>query len=241
MIENRGPDLRQPMEMGQMLERALVFYRQYPGPLVLIAAITLPLNLLSAAVSRAVEDATRAALISLPISVAGSLVSLLALGALARAVADVALGMPPDFSRSYDAVFERLGRLILAALRAFIIVALLVITLVGIPFAIYLAVRWTFFVQAVTLEDTPPREALSLSGRLVSGYWWRTLGIILVIAIVSSVPIFVVSVIFALAPLLVSGIMSAIVGVLVLPFAGAAHTLMFFDLQAREASRASIA
>ncbi len=241
MIENQGPDLRQPMEMGQILERAVVLYRQYPGPLVLIAAVTLPLNLLSAAVSRSVEDATRAALISLPISLAGSLVSLLALGALARAVADVALGVPPDFSRSYDAVFERLGLLILAALRAFIIIALLVMTLVGIPFAVYLAVRWTFIVQAVTLEDAPAGEAHSLSGRLVGGYWWRTLGIILVIAVLSSVPIFVVSIMFALAPLLVSGIVSAIVATLVLPFAGAGHTLMFFDLQAREASRASIA
>lgn len=240
-MEIQGPDLRQPMEMGQILERALTIYRAYPGPLLLIAAVTLPLNLLSAAISGAVEDATRATLISLPISLAASVVSLLALGALARAVAEVALGIPPDFSRSYDAVFERLGRLILAALRAFIIVALLAITIVGIPFAIYLAVRWAFLVQAVMLEDTRPAEALTLSSRMVSGYWWRTLGIILVIGILTSVPIFVVSVIFALAPLLVSGIINAIMAALILPFAGAAYTLLFFDLQAREASRASIA
>jgi hypothetical protein len=240
-MEVQGPDLRQPMQMSQILERALLLYRQYPGPLLLIAAVTLPLDLLSAAASGAIEDTTRAALISLPISLVASVVSLLALGALARAVADVALGITPDFSRSYDAVFERLGRLILAALLALIIVALVAITIVGIPFAIYLAVRWAFVVQAVMLEDARPREALTLSGRLVSGYWWRTLGIILVISILAAVPIFVVSIIFALAPLLVSGIINAIMTVLVLPFVGAAYALLFFDLQAREASRASIA
>ena len=233
-----GPDLRQPMEMGQILERALTLYRQYPGPLLFMASVALPLYLLTATLTNALKSVRTSLAFGLPLGALAALITVVVLAAIARGLADVALGIAPDFSRSYDLVVARLPELLLAIVCASLIVLVSSITVIG---PIYLVVRWAFLVQAVTLEDARPSEALTLSSRMVSGYWWRTCGILLTIGVLAALPVIVTAIIFALAPVLVWTIIFPIMAALVLPFAGAAYTLLFFDLQAREVSRASIA
>ena len=55
-------------------------------------------------------------------------------------------------------------------------IILLFITIIGIPYAMHLAVRWGFIVQAIVLEKLGVRAAFSRSTELVRGQWWRVLG-----------------------------------------------------------------
>jgi len=233
-----APDLRQPMEMGQILERALAIYRQYPGPLLLMATVALPVYLLTAALTTTLKSVRTSLAFGLPLGVLSALITIVVAAAIARGLADVSLGIAPDFWRSYDLILARLPALFLAVLRASLLLAVSCVTVVG---PVYLAVRWAFLVQAVVLEDARPGEALTLSSRMVSGYWWRTCRLLLAIGILAAVPGIVSVIIFALAPVLVWTTILPVMAALVLPFAGAAYTLLFFDLQAREASRVSIA
>jgi membrane-anchored glycerophosphoryl diester phosphodiesterase (GDPDase) len=138
-------------------------------------------------------------------------------------------------------VLGRLGDLLLAGLRVLIPVLLLSVTIVGIPFAIYLSVRWAFVSQAVVIENQSPREAVSLSSRIVEGHWWRTFGIILVIVLLSSIVSGVVSLVLSPVAIVAATLANSVVAVVVTPFAAGANTLLFFDLQSRESERVSIA
>jgi hypothetical protein len=91
-----------------------------------------------------------------------------------EAVGEVRAGRRPSFVSTYREVFRRLKRLVLAVGGTYLIVALLALTVVGIPLAIWLAVRWLFVSQAVILDDVGPRQAVTVSEHTVKGHWWRT-------------------------------------------------------------------
>jgi hypothetical protein len=95
-------------------------------------------------------------------------------------------------------------------------------------------VRWLFTAQAIVLDDTSAKAALSYSADAVDGSWWRTLGIVIVIGIITQVPQQVVALVFILAPVVVSGTVSSIAGAALLPFAVTAMTLLYLDLKTRK-------
>lgn len=66
-----------------------------------------------------------------------------------------------------------------------LVVVVLGITIIGIPFAIYFAVRWGFFIETLLLEGISVRHALKRSSELVSGVWWRVCGMLLAVIFVS--------------------------------------------------------
>lgn len=243
MTDNGGkPDtLRRPMELGQIIDRSITLYRTNFAEFLAIAAITLPVDILNAIISAAVEDAVAFILASLPLFVLSLFVTVIATAALARAVDDIADGRPPDFNRSYRHVLDRLRALLLATLRAFGPIFLAAVTIVGIPLAIYLLVRWAFFPQAVIIDGRSPSEALSVSARIVKGQWWRTFGILLLVSLLASLPAIAVGMLFASAATIASGLASAVVAVIVLPFIAGGSTLLYFDLRSRERERAGIA
>ena len=67
-----------------------------------------------------------------------------------------------------------------------LVVGALTITIIGIPFAIYFAVRWGFFVATVILESSLVRDAFRRSSELVSGVWWKIFGMLLAIYLLST-------------------------------------------------------
>ena len=98
------------------------------------------------------------------------------------------------------------------------------ITIIGIPFAIYFGVRWTFIWQAVLVEGTGSRAALSRSSDLVKENWWRVLGIVLVVSIIAGA----ISSILSFIP-----IIGAIIGtILTTPILITGATLLYYDLRA---------
>src|SRR5690606_5648371 len=66
---------------------------------------------------------------------------------------------------------------------------LLLISLLGEPLAIWLAVRWQFYGQALLLDDAPSGpEAIRASGKVVSGQWWQALWQALIFQILAILP-----------------------------------------------------
>jgi len=81
-----------------------------------------------------------------------------------------------------------------------LVVGSLAITIIGIPFAIFFAVRWGFFIGTVMLEKPVVSTPFRRSGQLVSGMWWQMIGMLLAIYLFSTLvhAIFEISVGFIL-------------------------------------------
>ena len=138
-------------------------------------------------------------------------------------------------SESLDRAQARLGPLVGATLRATFIVLLFFITVVGIPWGIYRAVRWVFLAQVIMIEGKRGEEILARSAELVQGRWWNTLGRLLVVALVVSIPVGLLQQAFIeAAPGVVGTVLSSATGFITVPFGIIALSLMFFDLQSRK-------
>ena len=238
--------LRQRRDLSQIIETTFGLYARNFWPLLAIAAVVIPFGMLSAVVTESLEPLGElpddggipsgfytALAVLVPLFLLQAFVGWLASLALIAAVIDVDSGQRPDFSRAYEVVFRRFWTLVGAVLRAVVIVLLLLITIIGIPWAIQRLVRWLFVQQAVILDRTSARAALSYSADAVSGSWWRTLGIMILLIIIVQVPAQIISAPFALAPPLISGTVSAALSALALPLSAIGVTLLYFDLQAR--------
>jgi len=264
------PQLRRPMDVGQIIDGAIRLYRLNFGEFLAMAAVALPFVALVFVVDAAISPhvaTTAAPLLFIPLF--GVLVVTQA--AMARAVADVADGNRPEFNSVYARVFQRLRTLLASGYRLLVGVMVLFITVIGIPFGIYLAVRWVFFsqvimtesestLQAIDLQHLPisgpnwkrtgplaayergfSSQASAISARLVEGVWWRTFGGLLIVNVVAGIPALAVQLAFFAASPIGAALASAVVAVIVFPFTATAYTLLFFDLQSRERERVSIA
>ena len=70
-----------------------------------------------------------------------------------------------------------------------ILILAMLIPVIGIPFAIYFAVRWQFFAQASILDGKDNFiDAMRLSGAVVKGKWWRAMGLAVGFQLVGLVP-----------------------------------------------------
>lgn len=78
---------------------------------------------------------------------------------------------------AYKLALRHLRPLAGGLLRAALIVALLDLTVIGIPIAVWLTVRWSLLAQVVALEDEPGRRALQRSARIVHRHWLRVASI----------------------------------------------------------------
>jgi hypothetical protein len=146
-------------------------------------------------------------------------------------------GEPGGWRASYRFMYERLWRLVAAQLLVIVLCSLMVITLIGIPFALYFFFAWQFVQQEIIFKDARMRDAFSGSSSLVRGHWWRTvamIGLLSLLAIIAG-PILGFFLIFLnFSPILVNLIGSVVYGLL-LPYVAIGRTLLYFDLEAREA------
>ena len=133
---------------------------------------------------------------------------------------------PPDIGRAYGFAWKRIGALIGAGVLVFLAVLGMCITIIGIPFAIYFGVRWSFVWQAALLEGFGPRGALSRSSALVKDNWWLVLGIVLVLGIMAAV----ISGTLGIIPI----VGSAIGAILSVPILIVGATLLYYDLRLKK-------
>jgi hypothetical protein len=249
-----GPELRQRRPWGALVTAAARTYGRNVRLFISIGAIFAVLGVVVAVLQWLLFRKT--GLSSLPSAFGdansftetivlgfGFVVNLLGLtivqATCARAVVELDANGHASATRAYRATWRRLAPLLGGLVLAAFLVALLDLTFIGLPIAIWVTIRWSLLAQTVALEDAGAPGSLRRSGRLVSRHWWRT----------ASLTLFVTGVALVLGPLVgtlllfatnasfdVVNLASDLVYVVSLPFAAIATTYLYFDLLSRNES-----
>jgi hypothetical protein len=255
------------MSLGDLLDEAFQLYRgnflvflgiaglaYVPfilviGVLAAILAATSVLSLLSRGFG-SLSDSQQAGLMlagglsAIAIFVAYIIVFSLMSGALSVAISRRYLRYPITILESYRIAGRRLLALVGTQLLFILLCLLMSITLIGIPFAIFFAVRWILFAPVTVLEGAHGgMTALKRSSALIRGSWWRTVGVLVVVSIIINILSSITSSVISVATLaLVSGIagqivrqiVSAMVSIVFTPLSAAVVTLLFYDYKIRK-------
>jgi hypothetical protein len=254
------PVIAQPLarrrRFGQILRSAFRVFRARAGLMFSIGAAFIPLGMAASALQQVVvtNKPVEPVLDTLDASAASGVVAL-ALGGLAFGIGywlvlcatvgvlgEIDARSRPTLRTAFRIVRANLGRLVSARLRALAIIMALGITVVGLPVAIRLAVRWMFLEQAILLEGASARSARHVSARLVAGAWWRTLGFSIVVgggAVVVGPIVGMAVLLLTSASLPVVNLVSSVFYVMLVPYAAIAFTMLFCDLQCEKAMAAS--
>src|SRR5438270_7491170 len=187
------------------------------------------------------------ALILLPFSI----------GAVARAVTDVALGRPANVGSVLRETLARYFPLLGLIALVFVIfvvwviafaIGLVIIVLPGLAVlcaGIFFAVRWSLTVAAMMAEDIGPIRAFGRSWNLVKGMWWRTFGIIFIAGVAYSILTLALLALFNVVAAIIPGLSTdfrsglataatTLVDALIAPIFPVVLTLLYFDLRVRK-------
>jgi hypothetical protein len=164
--------------------------------------------------------------------VASILTTTIVVAAVSWAMAEMSVGRVPSLAAVIGAVWDRSGDLTRGFLRAAAIVIALMLTVVGIPFAIWQLVRYQFLPQVVMTEGLGGRAALARSSALVRGRWWHTAIFVAVIDLVVTLAgsaVGVLVVVAARPPVWLLSIAVTVASLVVMPLTSIAVTLLFGD------------
>ncbi len=154
------------------------------------------------------------------------------------AVGEIRAGRRPSFVSTYRMVFRRLKRLLQVVGGTFLMVAVLALSVVGIPWAISRSIRWLFVAQAVLLDDVHPRQAMTMSEQAVAGRWWQTAATSVLLTVIGSwaAPLFGIVILVTFSPAIsyVNWLSSLIYAVMV-PISVIGLTLLYWRLRGEPA------
>ncbi|HEV3376264.1 MAG TPA: hypothetical protein VG126_03195 [Thermoleophilaceae bacterium] len=239
--------LEQPRDLGALLRDSFTVYLRHFGTfLALGALVVVPSQLIVSGIgleqlTSDYDDTTGLAEMAIPGAVAYLVVAPLITAICVHALRSVAAGGSPRARTAIVNGFESFTPIFFAVLLAAagIVLGLLALLVPGV----YLFVRWFFVPQAVVLEGARNAGALRASGRLVTGDWWRTFAMVLVVSVLTAVAGFVLAgpltalasstdrAIWSLAGQIVAASVTQ-------PFASLFSTLLYYDL--RERKRAAL-
>ncbi|HVV91443.1 MAG TPA: hypothetical protein VHB53_13185 [Solirubrobacterales bacterium] len=235
--------LRRRRALGQILRAARQFYGRHWRVLVPVALAALVLigatNLLAGLIS----ESTRRGSSGIHLAWADMLeqfvrpVAQALVAAVVIVVAREALrNREVGFAQALRGVRERFWRVVGAQLLATLGVLLLALTVVGLPFALWKLVGWSFVQQEVIFTDKGFRESFRASSELVRGRWFRTARVILIFYVigVAAGPILTFALIFTALPLIWINMIGSLVFALLIPFVAMGETFLYFDLGVRE-------
>jgi hypothetical protein len=216
---------------------------------VAFGAIFVPLSLLAAALqwvlfhltgleSFVALDGRRGAVTVLFTLLIGDLgasfATVLTTAAVAVALRELANDRRTSTASSLRSALQRVRALAAGTVVQYGLVLFLTLTVVGIPLAVWVFIRWSLFTQACVLEGRSGRDSLAASSRLVSGRWWRTFGFTAVVDVLAVLS----GLLFGLGLLLLTAqslnfvdLASSLVYVLTVPLAATALTLYYFSLE----------
>jgi|GEM_PF-250683 len=142
---------------------------------------------------------------------------------------------PTGFRACWAGMRQRFWRILGALLLAMLGILLMAITVIGLPFAIWKTVGWSFAGQEVLFTDKSLRESFRGSSDLVRGRWWRAVRveIFLIALLFVAGPVLTLGLIFTPLPFLLINLLGALIYSLLIPYVVIAQTLLYFDLQAR--------
>ncbi len=241
--------LRERRAFGQLLRTARRLYGRYWRVLLPIGLAAFPIlgavNLLASLLAggRGLDDAAGHSGIALALAdfveqfgrpVASAIVAAVVI----VFVRELDAGAGTGFLDSFRRMLARFWRVVAAQVLAVLAVFLLIITVVGIPVAVYKYVAWQFVQQEVLFTDKSIREAFRASGDLVRGRWWHTVRVAGFLWLLSLVvgPVVGFALIFTSLSLLWINVIGALVFSLFVPYVALGNTLLYFDLAARAES-----
>jgi hypothetical protein len=227
-------------------------YARHPAAFVLLGLLYLPLAALAGVVVAVVHalpfagdllslfeaggEATRLALSLLVGGFTGLLAFVIVTAAVATVVEDLSEGERPSVTLAFRQVLGRIRELATALGRAFVIVLVLDLTVVGIPFGIRQLVRYQLLAPVAMIEGLGGRAALARSSDLVRGRWWNTAIVVAAIhgllAAFSFVLGLVLLVLFTSVPLWLLSIGVTLASALLMPLGAIALTLVYGDARA---------
>src|SRR5262245_25890047 len=141
----------------------------------------------------------------------------------------------------WGAMYERLWRVVAGQLLATVLLLLMVLTVIGLPFAVYFYIAWQFVQQEILFKNASIREALSGSHSLVRGRWWRTVrvaGVLWLLSVVTGPVLGFFLIFLNFSPVLVN-VIGSVVFALLIPYVAIGRTLLYFDLEASEQAEAA--
>ena len=156
--------------------------------------------------------------------------------AAAAALAAIDRDKPISAWDAYRTTAPHLAHLAGYVVAASVIVAILDLTMVGIPVGIWLTVSWSLLAQVVQLEGEHSPRALRRSMALVRGHWWRLAIFTLVVAgggLLLGPVIGGLLLLGTTAAFNVVNIVAGLVYVVTLPYVAIATTYMYYDLRTR--------
>jgi hypothetical protein len=236
---------------GQIYRAAFRLYRRYRLLFLGIGVIFLPLAgvamLLQELIARFTGFGTFLDIVESDPIVSG--VAALALGQLSTIVGSIAVagavahaltrieeGAEPNALEAYRGVLPSADSLGWAWFRVIVVAGLLVVSIVGIPIAVVYLVRKAVITQACVIEDLHASSALRRSDELVRRHGPRVLAVTALVNVTAYLlgPITGIVVLFLTSSSLeFVNLVSSLVYVFVMPYAGIALALLFYDLRRR--------
>ena len=234
---------------GQIISTSGRMYVQRPGLFLGIGVLLIPLTIVTTLLQWLILQAVDAvgvvtgqgagafAFIALVI---GTTLALLGLGlvqaATACALVELDAGRPISAAGAFRLVLPRL-RPLLGAIALFVTAwVLLTATLLLIPVAIWLAVRWCLLAPVVELEGRKRGAALHRSGALVRHRWIRTgslVGVSAAIALIAGPLLGVVLIFLTDMPFAFVNIVAGVVYALSLPYVALVTAYVYLDARTR--------
>jgi hypothetical protein len=236
--------LRQLRDVGALFRDALAVFMRHAWLFILVsAAVVVPTELVVEGIglemlTSGYDASPSLAEIAVPTVVEFLVVTPIIAAICIHALHRIAEGERPSAGAVLVAGFEAFTPLFAAVLLAALGIALGFVVLI-VP-GVYLAVRWYFVPQAVVIDGARGPAALSRSGELVQGFWWRTFGLILLANIAVTIPGFLLITPFtAIAEstdrAVWSLVGSAVTTSITTPFVALYSTLLYYDMRARKA------
>jgi hypothetical protein len=235
---------------GQILTSAARMYRQNLRLYVGIGSLFLPLALLDAGLQSIMLRASGVAgvhvqgeargLLVLLVLALGTVLTLLAVAivqsATMRALVELDQGRPIGPRRAYRLALERARPMLMALIIAVVVVSLLASTLILLPLAVILAIRWALIVPVTALEEGPGVQALRRSARLIGRRWPKvaSLSILSIALVLVAGPVIgTLLVILTDAPLALLNVVAGVIYAVLLPFAALTTAYVYFDARIR--------
>jgi hypothetical protein len=237
-------ELRRPRDVGALFRDALAaYFRHFWLFVALSAAVVVPAELIVEGIGLEMLTGSYDDSPSVPEALVPTIVEFLVVTPIIAAICIYALhqiaeGARPAAGEVFVAGFEAFTPLFWAVALAAVGIALGFVALI-VP-GIFLAVRWYFVPQSVVIEGTRGPDALSRSGQLVQGFWWRTFGLVLLANIAIAIPgLLLVTPFTAIAESTDRAVWvmvgSAVTTAITAPFVALYSTLLYYDLLARRA------
>ncbi len=237
--------LRQPRDVGGLFGDALRVFASHAWLFILLsAAVVIPVEIAVEGIGLEMLTGTYDESPPLVESIAPTVVGFLVVTPIITAICiyalqSIAAGERPSAGQVLVAGFEAFtplfGAVVLAALGIALGFAALFVP------GVYLAIRWYFLPQTVVIEGARGPAALSRSSAIVQGFWWRTLGLVVLANVAVAIPGFLLLAPFSAIAASTDDAVWALIGTILAtsvttPFVALYSTLLYYDLLARRTS-----